>query len=117
MRPSAAVIGFAASGSAEPGRDRIQLAQAQESGAQTGAAAGAKERGGAANRDNSGAATTRSSPRWGAAAGAASSGERTKVRQETQGTSQTLQSHVGSHPLRRGAGLGSRRQPLGSRRA
>ena len=95
MRPiaivlgAAAVIGFAASGSAEPGQDRIQLAQSQESGAQTGAAAGAKERGGAANRDNSGAATTRSSQGGGAAAGAASSGERTTVRQETQGTNRT----------------------------
>jgi hypothetical protein len=84
----AAVIGFAASGSAEPGRDRIQLAQAQESGGQPGAAKGANESGGAANRD-SGGATTRGSQGGGSVAGAAASGDRATVKQETQGTNRT----------------------------
>jgi hypothetical protein len=94
MRPIArvlgavAVIGIAAAGSAEPGKDRIQLAQAQESGGQPGAAKGANESRGAANRD-SGGATTRGSQGGGSAAGAAASGDRATVKQETQDTNRT----------------------------
>ena len=103
MRPvalvlgAAAVIGFAAAGSAEQSRDRLQLAQAQDSGGQTGAATGGNarggaatngnERGGAANRDSGGAAT-RGSQGGGSATGA-TTGERATVRQETQSTNRT----------------------------
>jgi hypothetical protein len=43
---TAAALGFAASAGADPGTDRFQIAQAQESGAQGGAGMGAGQRGG-----------------------------------------------------------------------
>ena len=74
MRPltlilgAAAAIGIAAAVSAEPATDRIQLAQAQDSGAQSGAGTGASQRGNTGNREG-GASTTRGSEGSGAAAG------------------------------------------------
>jgi len=84
---AAAAIGMAAAISAAPAQDRVQLAQAQPSGTQSDAGAGANQRGNAGNRQGGGAPGQTSQGGGKGSGGKASGSDRASVRSE--GTNRT----------------------------
>ena len=97
---AAAAVGFATAVSADPLPDPIKLAQARESGAQSGSSMGAGQRETSGSRE-SGDRGSQS----GASPGRDSGGGKATVKSKTQ----RLEQDVGSHALRGHPRVGSRR--------
>jgi hypothetical protein len=119
---TAAAIAVAAPVSADPAAGRVQLAQAQDSGAQSGSGMGVSQQGSAGNRD-SGAATSRGSEggnaatrgsEGGAAASQNSGGGRATMRSETGSSRTTIRARSGGARVAVG---GSSRRAIGVRSA